>query len=115
MRNQLVSVGDLRRDLIGPDIAFGPYQDTDLLQLTPLRSVMNDMAAQGQRIDLNDDGRVDSTDWFQLRDTTMALVRRIFEPFDINVEMVSAATGTGIKQIMRETPATRRVSLMLTC
>jgi hypothetical protein len=99
-RNQLVSVGDLRRDLIGPDIAFGPYQDTDLLQLTPLRSVMNDMAARGQRIDLNDDGRVDSTDWFQLRDTTMALVRRVFEPFDINVEMVSAPSGTGIKQIM---------------
>jgi hypothetical protein len=99
-RNQLVSVGDLRRDLIGPDIAFGPYQDTDLLHLTPLRSVMNDMAAAGQRIDLNDDGRVDSTDWFQLRDTTMALVRRIFEPFDINVEMVSAPSGTAIKQIM---------------
>jgi hypothetical protein len=85
------TVGELRRDLIGPDVRRGAgfAADNEPLQILPLFTIF-----QQQQIDYNDDGRLgDATDYALFRSDVIATLQREFAPFDINVQ-VAAAGGT---------------------
>jgi hypothetical protein len=99
----LTTIGELRRELIGPDLAaITPLPDATRVALTPLRSIVQYRGTFAQPgFDYNDDGRVgDVNDYVQLRNDVVSIVRRQFEPFDINVEVVAARNTTDIRNIM---------------
>ncbi len=88
--NLLTTIGEIRRDLVGPDIRLGTFlNDDEIVSIVPMRTVISE-----QRFDFNDDGRSDSSDYVQLRSAIVDTVRRHFEPFDINVEVVSSRSAT---------------------
>lgn len=106
-----ITPSELRTELSGPDIwdpGFQPLMIPALLDNDPVTFRPFNLVAQDLRRDLNLFGiGSQSPNWEQLSDIpalknrVVSIVKRQFEPFDINVEVVAARSRQDIVNIMK--------------
>jgi Ca2+-binding RTX toxin-like protein len=85
-----MTVAELRDTLTGPDLndPFIGLSDNTTLTFAPLAGLVD--------FDYDGDGVANARDATALRDNTLALVRRFYDPFDVTVQVARAASLTDV-------------------